>query len=340
MKIRATIINENRMDQLFVFKYAWGCMLYSSQWLSIIALSSYVEGLVEIVYDRNDAIRNGGIGSECDSQSPILLSAVSKNLESLLCVALLVPFLVTSTKGFLTLNPWFAVLVVAAAIQISDRLEPNVAHTASASVLNASRPRSQCYTYQLSCPLKDRSVAILIGALCAIHVSREVYLYPERQRVIGKVDSEDGMVDIDVRNPHHKRSAFSRLRGHILTILSLIYLFFPITTNTLISPESDCQNDHKRLFQILDDFLFLIAWAFLMVTIISRHSHCFCSRWLRALLLSGIWDSFSRFLYPLIFILRYEVLEHIVKNRFGFLSVSQFLGFIFCVYLVGYKNKE
>ncbi len=344
MELRVKFINKDRISyQVFVLKYAWGCMLYCARWLFVIVLSSYMEGLVEIVYDKSAARRNDDMGCECENQSPVLVTAVSKILQSIICIAFLVPLMVPSMKKILPIKPWFALVLTAVAIQLSDRLESDVALPNSSSFLSANKSICDCsmHSSELSCSLKDRLVSILIGAVCAIYVSREKNIRFHKAHVAKqRANRKDGGVEIDEKYVFNKSSIFGQWWAQIFTILSLLYVFFPITTKTLISFEYfRCLGYEMSLFHVLENLLQQVVWAFLMVTILSRPNHYLYSWWLRAISMNSVWDSFSRFLYPLIFIFRYEVLEHIVKNHFGFFSLHQFLLLIFCIYLVGHNKK-
>lgn len=335
--------DDQSSSQAFLLKYGWGCMLYCAQWLLVVVLSSYIGGLVEIVYDKNDAkgIENH---SDDESNSPVLVTAISRIVQSVLLVAFLVPLLVPSVKRVPALKPWVALLLTAAAIQLSDTLGPQAHSTAlSLSCITDSFDESKYHSNELSCALKDRSVAILMGAICAIFVFREGNSQHHKRHVnVAELNRNIRTSDSNERFEHPESNISGQLKSSLLVILSLLYLFSsPVTIKALLSLEIVGHNAYIReVLKFVENFIYLSSWAYLMVTMMIKPDHNLGNSWLRALSSNSVWDSFSRFLYPLIFILRYRVLEHIVKNRFGFFSINQFLIFIFCVYLVGNSKKE
>ena len=176
-KIRIEMTKQGLTFGVFCMKYVWGCFTYCSQWLLVIVLSSYIEGLVEIIYDKHNA--NGSAPSS-EEASPVQVSAISMMVLSNFLIAFLVSLLVQSDRKAPSLKPWLALLLTTITLQISDRVNGGGAKAFCPSSSSASiapeehaAQEYQSHINQLSCPLGERSVALMVGALCAVYLLRD-----------------------------------------------------------------------------------------------------------------------------------------------------------------------
>ena len=266
IKLRVKVVNDDQdRGQVYIFKYVWGCVLFCARWVLVIVLSSYMEGLVEIVYDKSATNKkNDDVDCECKNQSPVLVNAVSKIIQSIVCIAFLVPILVPSVKKTPSIKPWFALVFIVAAIQLSDSLDSYAEISYSSSFVYADSSICDCETHpnQLSCSLKDRLVSILTGALCAIYICREECIRLRRPHIVKERLRTDGNAEIDEKHPYNKSSIYSQWKSQLLTVLSIFYLFSPITSKAL----KFSHNGHEfELYHVFEIYLQLMAWAFLIM---------------------------------------------------------------------------
>ena len=311
---------QNLSLNMFCVKYLWSCFAYCSQWLLVIVLSSYFEGLVEIIYDKNSTSSNHETNQE---GSPILVSAISMIVQSNFLVAFLISLLVQSDRKAPSLKPWIALLLTTIALQISDKVKSiNVnmdTSSAPSSTFSSSSAHDtavhayQAHLNQLSCSLSDRSISIMLGALCAIYLMRDDIMHRRGVTRLSSPRQRSSSSTKRIAAIRSENSFTSILTSKLYLIVCVSWLLFSSKLTGLLHPVRNFDMFSEALIIFFIQLFHTFAWAYLIVCMSCRGSNPNSSTFLRNISSNNIWDGLSRFLFSSIFLIRYPVIEHIVR---------------------------
>ena len=339
IKLKLKILNESHN---FPYqKYLVQIFIYSSYWLMIFAVSTYLIGFLELVSVKRDL-------NSLNNETAVYFEAIIMNLISIFLIAVL-SFIVIDKSKKISTTPWIALLTCSLFIELSNKAS-NINQIKDLYSFSAA-DLYQYHSNQLNFSLLSRSFSLFLGALSSTYLLKDSSSSNllKHKNNLKQNESEESLSSKTISakknsSKNSKMKSSSKFLDYLLSKLiqsiALFFVFYPIDYYlSIIQFESFHKNNLSIFISYTINIFRQISWAYLLISSMIDETNPHFNFLLHNISVNGIWSFISKFIYPAIFIIKYQVFEQIVKLLYH-LSLKQFLLFLFCCYLIGLNKSS